>query len=102
MSIARQVRDAFAEWSATHTGVLLDTSIVNFHTPRNSDNEVVVILGLDESHSVHPSELSELRERVARIARRASIAPVSITVRNLDSSIVVTEAGWDTSGKEVG
>jgi len=102
MSTARRVRDAFAEWSATHTGVLLDTSIVNFHTPRDSDAEVVVILGLDESHSVHSAELSELRDRVARIAREAGIGPVSITVRNLDSSIVVTENGRDNPDKAVG
>lgn len=93
MTLARRVRDAFAEWSTSHTGFLLDTSIVNFSTSRNSENEVVVTIGLDDRHSVHPSELSELRDRIARISRKAGIAPVSITVRNLDSSIVVTEAG---------
>jgi hypothetical protein len=34
MSLARRVRDAFGEWSTTHTGFLLDSSIVNFHKPR--------------------------------------------------------------------
>lgn len=94
MTLARRVRDAFTEWSTAHTGFRLDTSIVNFHTPRDSEEEVVVVIGLDDRHTVRPSELSELRYRIARIARRAGIGPVSITVRNLDSSIVVTEAGW--------
>jgi hypothetical protein len=66
------------------------------------DDEVIVIVGLDESYSVDPSELSELRVRIARIARKAGIEPVSITVRNLDSTIVVTEAGWVTSASRQG
>jgi len=99
MTVARRVRDAFAEWSATHTGFLIDSSIVNFHAPRGADEEVVVIVGLDQRHSVDPAELGELRDRVSRVARKAGITPVSITVRNLDSTIVVTESGWVSSNE---
>ena len=94
MTLARRVQDAFATWSSTHAGHLVDTAIVRFHTPRDAEREVVVIIGLDKSHSIQQWELSELRDRIARIVHRAGIAPVSITVRNLDSSIVVTESGW--------
>jgi len=94
MTLASRVRDAFDEWSTTHTGYLLDSAIASYYTPRGSPEGVIVVLDLDERHSVRPSEVKELRNRMARIARGAGIEFVSITVRTLDGGIVVTETGW--------
>ena len=88
MTLASRVRDAFDEWSTTHTGYLIDSAIASYYSPRGSPEDVIVVVGLDESHSVRPSEIKEFRNRMARIARIAGIEPVSITVRTLDSGIM--------------
>jgi hypothetical protein len=88
MTLASRVRAAFDEWSTTHTGYLIDSAIASYYSPRDSPEDVIVVLGLNERHSVRPSDVEELRSRIARIARSAGIEPVSITVRTLDSGIV--------------
>lgn len=47
MTLASRVRAAFDDWSTTHTGYLIDSAIASYYSPRDSREDVIVVLGLD-------------------------------------------------------
>ena len=70
MSHAQQVRQAYIDWSAHHTGWMIDTLIRNFYTPKDAPPEdVIVVVGIDSALYVE-HELRELRERGGGCAGR--------------------------------
>jgi hypothetical protein len=88
MTLARHVRDSFADWNRTHTGRPIDTWVVNFYTPAGQpDDFVVIVVGL-EAHETSALTIRGLRTRIARMCRYYQVGPVTLTVRTLDSVIV--------------
>ena len=98
MNLAGRARQAFAEWSTSHTGFLIDTVIASWSSPKARPGEVLVVVGL-EGHQVHPSELAELHRRISHVTRREGIKVTGITVRTLDSAIVITDEESRTSSR---
>jgi len=74
----------------SHTGFLVDSVIASWSSPKGRPDEVLVVVGL-EGHQVHPSELMELQRRISCITGAAGIETAGITVRTLDSGIVITD-----------
>jgi hypothetical protein len=70
MTLARDVRQAFSDWSVRHTGYMTDSLIANLHTPENGPPDVVVIVVDVNSELNAEQELRELREKVQRIVNR--------------------------------
>ena len=90
VSLAQEVRQAYADWSTRNTGWMIDSLIRNFYSPIDGPpHEVTVVVGIDSALYIE-HELRELRERVQEVAEDAGIDPVSIVVRTADSGIVIT------------
>ena len=89
MTLARDVRQAFSDWSVRHTGWMIDSLISNFYTPKNGPPQVVVIVVDVNSELNADEELRDLRERVQRIVDSALDGPVRIVVRTRDSKLTV-------------
>jgi hypothetical protein len=89
MTLARDVRQAFSDWSLQHTSWMIDSLISNFYTPKNGPPDVVVIVVDVNSGLNAEEELRALRERAQRIVDSALDEPVRIVVRTRDSKFTV-------------
>jgi len=87
---ARGVREAFDYWTRTHESRLLDDLVVNFYTPKDRPEDLVmVVVGLEAAQTT-VGEMRDLRNRIVRICRRFDVGPFPIEARTLDSLIVVS------------
>jgi len=87
---ARGVREAFDYWTRTHESRPLDDLVVNFYTPKDRPEDLVmVVVGLEAAQTT-VGEMRDLRNRIVRICRRFDVGPFPIEARTLDSLIVVS------------
>lgn len=72
---ARGVREAFDNWTMTRESRALDDLVVNFYTPKDRPEDLVmVVVGLEAAQSA-VGEIRDLRNRIVRIRRRFTPAP---------------------------
>lgn len=77
-------------WAKKHPGDRLDELAVNFYTPKDGpENIVMVVIALD-AQDTDVASMRDIRNRLAHIAREGAVGDLVIDARTLDSEIVAT------------
>jgi hypothetical protein len=92
MNYARRLRETVDYWAKTHPGSGLEELAVNFFTPKDGPDDVVMVAIALEAHQTSSAGMRDIRNTIAALGRRTAVGPIVVSARTLDSEIVVT--GW--------
>jgi hypothetical protein len=90
MSYPRRLRETVDYWIKTHPGSPIGDLAVNFFTPKDGPDDVVMVVIALEAGQTDMSQMREIRNSIAAIGRKGAVGPIVVAARTLDSEIVVT------------
>jgi hypothetical protein len=90
MNHARRLRETVDYWAKTHPTSGLEELAVNFFTPKDGPDDVVMVVVALEAPQTSSARMREIRNTIAALGRRAAVGPIVVSARTLDSEIAVT------------